>query len=134
VSQDKDINAIEAMYEQKLDRIKRYFCKHVNMIAQEETNGKRSYIAQCKQSLLSGLAVVEQCEEEISIVPHVVWFCVQACAALTLGALLNAASFDAAGKADQRGIWFAIAVLTMFVGAKTVALTHDIVSILRFGI
>jgi hypothetical protein len=122
------------MYEQKLDRIKRYFCKHVNMIAQEETDGKRSHVAQCKQSLLNGLAVVEQGEKKISIVPHVVWFCVQACAALILGALLNAASFDAAGKADQRGIWFAIAFLTMFVGAKAVALTRDIVSILQFKI
>lgn len=94
-SLDEDVNAIDTMYEQKSDRMKRYFCKEVNLVAQAEVNGKRSHMAQCKQSLLTGLAVVEQCEQQIGIVQHVVWFCVQACGAMALGALLNAASFDA---------------------------------------
>ena len=120
------------MYEQKLNRIKQYSRKQVNLIAQEEIKGKRSHIAQRKRSLLNGLAVVEQCEQGISIVPHLVWFCIQACAALVLGALLNAASFDAAAKDEQHGIWFMIAFLTVFVCVKAITLTHDLVTILRF--
>ena len=133
-SLDEDVSAIEILYQQKSDHIKQYFCKEVNLVAQAELQGKQDHTAQCKQSLLNGLAVVEQCEQRISVAPHVVWFCVQACGALALGALLNAASFDAAGPADQRGIWFSISVLTAFFIAKAVALTHDIVMVLRFKI
>ena len=133
-SLDEDVNAIDTMYEQKSDHMKQYFCKEVNLVARAELQRKRYHTAQCKQSLLNGFAVVEQCEQQISIAPHVVWFCVQACGALTLGALLNAASFDAAGPADQRGIWFSISVLTAFFIAKAVALTHEIVMVLRFKI
>jgi hypothetical protein len=91
-------------------------------------------MVQCKQSILNGLAVVEKCEQQISTVPHVIWFCVQACSALAPGALLNAASFDTADPADQQGIWFSISVFTAFVTAKAVALTYDIAMVLRFEV
>ena len=59
-------------------------------------------------------------------------FVAQSCGALALGALLNAASFDAASKAEQSSVWLSIAVLLVFVGVKAVTLTYEMVRIMRF--
>jgi hypothetical protein len=132
--QHQEVEAIETMYAEKLPRIKKYFCREVNGITQTEAVTKdHLHVARIKQSLLKGFAVVEQCEQRVSIVPHTLWFGVQACAALSLGALLNAASFDAAAKGDQRGIWFAISVLLVFVSVKVIILTRETARIMRFN-
>lgn len=121
------------MYAEKLPRIKQYFYKNVKLIDDDESRSKgRLHIAQSKQALLSGYEVVEERERQIRIVPHLVWFGLQSCGALVLGALLNAASFDAAGKTDQHDVWLSIAVLLAFVSVKVITLTYEIVRILRF--
>ena len=132
--QYQELEAIETTYAEKLSRVKQYFCREVSWIAQAEAVTKdRLHVARSKQSMLNGFAVVEQCEKRVSIVPHMLWFGIQACAALILGALLNAASFDAAGKDDQHGIWLSISVLLVFVSVKVVTLTYEITRIMRFS-
>lgn len=128
---DQNIEHIETLYDEELPRLRQYFYRHVKIIAEEGFGKERSHMSLYKQSLLNGLEAVERRESEISIVPHIVWFGIQACGALALGALLNAASFDAAGEDEKPGVLVAIALLFAFLSAKLIILTYEFVAILR---
>ena len=131
----EDQSEINERYERKELRMRRYFCKEINSIAEAEKRESSIQFCRRKEFVLAQYSAVKRLEERVDITPHIRWFVVHTIFAMAVGALLNSANFDKAGQKDHTGahirIFFAIVLLFAFVGLKFVFLVYEILATIR---
>jgi hypothetical protein len=119
---------VEPKYQACLIQMKKYFCKEIDNI--KHSNSDDQETTNRKQELLTRYEIVRAYEDQINIMPSVIWFAISFSGAIIVAILLNAADFDKADRDARDRILFAIALLLGFLGVKLMSLALELFTIL----